>query len=974
MSDTNSQNNTSNGGYNDSPGVDNGLTDSQKNILSSIKRLSKVRIQEEEYVVNIIKKLSEDSSLTKKDIERRTIEVIGAMRENQISRLSKYEQVEARKTRLKDLEEERKNLAEKHNAHMAYLEVTDASDEEKRRAQEEAHADELAFMHAQQQELAKINDLERQKREEEKAYAKSTSVGTVGKKVLSNIKDEGTLKGSGALLGSLSKLPGQLKSTLENNAKFTKEQAERSKKEAELLQSEYESRLENGESADSDEMKELLKRGQEAQIKATKDANKASMAAFASAIESSITNEYKRAFKEATDILTQYKGKIDARMQGTSKDFEDLQNTISNNLSLSPFVKTTKVLEKLSEAVDQGISYNIEQRAFLASITDKIVSTFDAFDSNLLRLIKLQQADSTAARMGMEASLNKLFNNMFQDTSYLSDGFDQVSAAILDANSQLSRDASAEFEFVVQKWLGALSSLGMDTNTLTTIAQGINYLATGDVTNLSNNSSLQTMLAMAASNANLEYSEMLLNGMDADTTNKLLESMIIYLKDIAENSDSQVVKAAYGDIFNMSLSDMSAISNLTSKEITTLANHNMTYGNMMSEMNTQLNQLVSRSSIAEMLSNVYDNVMFSVASDMAGNPATFMMQKMVDYMTDTGTDINIPFINAMGFGLDLNASVKDLMQMGLGISQAFSLAGTLASALGSDFGTELGSPWKATETTQRGAGLNLTSASTLGGVSGSLGTFAQSGNSEDVTNSTMSSATDDAEESKKITNKNSEPPKYDIEDLYTAIVGDSASSYVNIKDSTLLAAYDPPLNSLRAYDPRLTVESGRTKDAILLKAYNENYGLKVYDSGISDTLKGGLATTDTVLSGISDKANGLKTYDNRLKFNGSGENSKLQVYDSNSSTTLESISTLISTESTSTKTVALGEGATVIVDKANVEEAMKSAMFGDVKDDSATLQDVLNMLKGGTLKVLGITEDVKVVSGTTKLNVSNLVW
>jgi hypothetical protein len=665
---------------------------------------------------------------------------------------------------------------------------------------------------------------------------------------------------------------------------------------------------------------------------------------MAEAVQKSIEDGYKKSYEKATDILTDYKGKIDARMQGTDSNFKDLQNTISNNLALSPFVKTTKVLDTLAAAVDKGISYNVEQRAFLATITDKIASTFDAFDSNLLRLIRLQQADSTAARMGMEASLTKLFNSMFQDTGYLSDGYDSVSGAILDANSQLSRDASAEFEFTIQKWLGALSSLGMSNDTITEIAKGINYLATGDVTNLSNSSSLQTMLAMAASNANLEYSEMLLNGMDADTTNKLLESMVRYLKTIAEDSDNQVVKAAYGDIFSMSLSDMSAISNITSEEISTLANHNMTYGNMMSEMNTQLKQLISRTSIAEMLDNVYENVLFSVASDMASNPVTFMMQKMLDFMTQTETDINIPFINAMGFGLDLNASVKDLMQMGLGIGQAFSLAGTIGSALfgGGGLFTELGDPWNATETTQRGSGLNLTSASTLGGVSGSLGTFAQSGNSQDTANSTMSSATDDSEESKKITNKNSKPPEHNIDDLYKAIVGDSATSYVNIKDATLMAAYDSSMESLRAYDPRIKVEDGRTKDGILMAAYDPS-------------------------------AQGIRTVDGRL----SVEGGKIKVYDSAVVEELAAINTLLSDKTSVMNTVSLAENTTVNVNQTDIKTAMRAALFGDSSKSESLLSEVLETLKQGLLSVVvsSISEPVAVKNTAgEKLQVSNLIW
>lgn len=925
----------------------------QRAILNSLQQTSKIRIQEEKYVLRVLSDLSRGKNLEDEavqlEIERELNKKLSEMRSKRIDMMSDREQAAARKNRVRELAEEKRSIAERNAVYIAGLEAEGASDDRIRKAREDARAEELEAERRLATEKAKLQTPPRSSTssaldEYEKKYARSNTVKGKAQEIMTKARDEGTLKGAASILSPLSKLPNQLKQTLENNVKITQEQADRSREELEELQEEYKNRIANGEDPESEEMKELLKRGQDAQLKATKDANKASAAVMANAIKDSITNEYKDTYKEATNILTQYTGKINARMQGTDKDFKDLQNTISNNLALSPFVKTTKVLDKLAEAVDQGVSYNVEQRAFLASITDKIASTFDAFDSNLLRLIRLQQADSTAARMGMEASLTKLFNSMFQDTSYLSDGYDSVSSAILDANSQLSRDASAEFEFTIQKWLGALSSLGMSNDTITEIAKGINYLATGDVTNLSNSSSLQTMLAMAASNANLEYSEMLLSGMDAETTNKLLESMILYLKDIAENSDSQVVKAAYGDIFSMSLSDMSAISNLTTEEITTLSKHNMTYENMMSEMNTQLNQLISRSSVAEMLDNVYKNVMFSVASDMASSPVMFMMQKMVDFMTDTGTDINIPFINAMGFGLDLNASVKDLLQMGLGIGQAFSLAGTIGSALtgGGGLFTELGDPWNATETTQRGSGMNLTSASTLGGVSGSVGTFAQSGNSEDVSTSTMSSATDDAEDSKKITNKNSEPPAYNIEDLYKAIVGDSATSYVNIKDSTLMEAYDSSLQSLRAYDPRLRVDEGRTKDAILMAAYDPS-------------------------------SQGIRTVDGRLKV----EDGKIRVHDSGVAGEISAIYKLLTEKSAVASTVSLIEGTTININETEMTNAVRTALFGKSSESESLLKDVLKTLQDGLLTVIvsGINDSVAIKNTAgEKLQVSNLIW
>ena len=546
-----------------------------------------------------------------------------------------------------------------------------------------------------------------------------------------------------------------------------------------------------------------------------------------------LKDSYKQAFQEAETILTQYKGHIDARLQGSSNSYNQVMDKISSNLSLSPFVRSAKVIEKMKDAVDKGISYNVEQRAFLATISDKIANTFDAFDSNLTRLIRLQQADTTAARLGMEASLTKFFNNMFQDTSYLSDMYDSVSAAIIDANASLSRDQSAEFEYIVQKWLGSLGSLGMSSETISNIATGINYIATGDVTNLANNNQLQTLFAMSAAKAGLEYSDLLLNGLNADNTNALLESMVTYLKEIAENSDNQVVRSAYGDIFNMSLSDMKAISNLSSGDIANISGNSLTYSGMNSELTNQFAQVVARTSLAESMSNIYNNALFGLAEDMTSNPAIWAMSKMLDFMDSTGVDTNIPFINAAGFGIDLNTSVQKLMRLGVSATQAFGLASTILNGLQGI--TSLGglnlNSWGGTEYTSRGNGTVFSTGSTFGQTSGS--TYVATSSSQDMKNSVLSSATDDAEETSKITNKNAKAA-HTFDDFYEATIGESAKSYVKVYDSLMYGQ----LNTL--FGNMSLLEDDKIKVKVEDKTFKikpENDILSVHIASIADSIK-----------------------------------------------------------------------------------------------------------------------------------------
>ena len=120
---------------------------------------------------------------------------------------------------------------------------------------------------------------------------------------------------------------------------------------------------------------------------------------------------------KAERVMVSYQSRVNASLQGSDKDFESMVDMVTTNLSISSSVKMEEVIDNIKKASDSGIVYNIEQRAFLESVSDKIAHTFDAFDSNLTRLIRLQQADTTAARLGMEASLTKLFKNIHQFTA-----------------------------------------------------------------------------------------------------------------------------------------------------------------------------------------------------------------------------------------------------------------------------------------------------------------------------------------------------------------------------------------------------------------------------------------------------------------------------------------------------------------------------------------------------------------------------
>ena len=633
---------------------------------------------------------------------------------------------------------------------------------------------------------------------------------------------------------------------LSNVAKSRAKQAKLARDHVEDLSKEYEELKEAGAdestlAAKASEIKKAQQTADLADFKAsiTNSLKNAVEGAFTRAVDIA-GNTVKKSFDEVEQILTDYRGAVDARLQGSGKSFSDIMDMTITNTLTSPYVKTTEVLKAVKQASDEGIAYNIEQRAFLSTITEKIASTFDAFDSNLTRLIRLQQADTTAARLGMEASLIKFFNNMFQDTSYLKEMSDTVSGAIIDANSQLDKKQSAEFEYVVQKWLGSLSSLGMSSTAVSNIAEGINYLATGNVQALASNSPLQTLFAMSASRSGLEYSDLLLQGLNADNTNKLLQGMVEYLKTIADNTDNQVVKGAYGNIFNMSLSDFRAIQNLTTSDIANIAGSTLTYNNMMSELNNQFSQIAARSTFSELVSNVTSNAMFGLGQELYTS-AAYPMMKVLDAMDALGLNINIPAGYVMGTGMDLNASVNQLLRLGIGLVGATRMLPTIFQSLSSGGALSLAN-WGGTEYNQRGTGALDLLSTMLGGRSSS--TYVSSGSMKDMKLSALSSATDEAAETQKITNKGMKT-EHTFDDFYIAVIGTDAKSFVNVKESYLSRAFDEGNNWIRAYDTtidtRITTIFGSTSfyehrlkvSDDSLDRYSQGNSIRVVDSGLN---------------------------------------------------------------------------------------------------------------------------------------------
>ena len=198
-------------------------------------------------------------------------------------------------------------------------------------------------------------------------------------------------------------------------------------------------------------------------------------------IGSSLFDSLSQAVTSAAQVVTEYQAKVNYRLEGIGRTFDDEYKLIRHSIGISGVIKQEEVIKKIGEAVDQGIAYNVEQRAFLSMVSENIQSTFDAFNSNLTRIIRIQQADSTIARLGMSKAINDLLTNMFKDSSYMDTVYQTVSENLFEMTSTMSREESVNTEYVIQKWLGGLYSLGASSNAISAISQGLGYLGSGNV-------------------------------------------------------------------------------------------------------------------------------------------------------------------------------------------------------------------------------------------------------------------------------------------------------------------------------------------------------------------------------------------------------------------------------------------------------------------------------------------------------------
>lgn len=341
-----------------------------------------------------------------------------------------------------------------------------------------------------------------------------------------------------------------------------------------------------------------------------------------------------KSINQAASAMESYFGKIQANLVGAGIDYFSIQDDVENAIGFSRLVKQTDYLNQIADLTNQGLVTDIEQRALLQSIKDKTLTSFDVANAGLTRLVRLGEQNSVN-QFGVELQLRRLLNSpVFGDASYLTGLFDSVTNAVLDASISTASDIT-KFNSTVQSYLGAMYASGLSDNIVSAIASGINALGSGNVSALAGDESIQRLFLLSMDRIGMDYADILQQGLSSTDTANLLTSIIEYLNEIATNtSDNLVLKSSYSSLFNMSVSDMEAIQNVSSK-IDSISKSIVNTTDATKSTANAITSMVAKNTLAsEQFENFFANFSYAFGSNVAENTALYTTYRIADISYD----------------------------------------------------------------------------------------------------------------------------------------------------------------------------------------------------------------------------------------------------------------------------------------------------------------------------------------------------
>lgn len=446
-------------------------------------------------------------------------------------------------------------------------------------------------------------------------------------------------------------------------------------------------------------IKETIKAGNDQQAESFNKVSNVLSAGF-NALNNLIDN--------AARVMESSYGRVNAAIDGTGKTFSDFIDGLSE-LGISPLIRQEKLLENLSNIASSGITTELEQLALLTTIKDKTVASFDATDGNLRRLVRLNQnlGNLSAKQFGLAAVLRTELNAAFGDSSYMAKMFQQMTGTIIDAvsaNAMRGRGDSTNFYAVMETFAAGLYEAGVDEGTVSALAQGINYLGSGNVQALSGNKSLQNLLLLSMDRAGLDYASILQQGLTTNDTYILLSEIIDYLADITDNTkQNNVLRSSYANLFNLSVTDMNAIKNLsqnnTFRNYATASTKITGDTALQQATNEMLKISEERTMFSEILNNFTENAKFSFGVGVANSSWAYPINLLARLGIDAGralTDMGLTtpgkitlLASAAGYAASIIPGVINLVD---DLKGNFNALGSDKNTISNYFTATLGSP------------------------------------------------------------------------------------------------------------------------------------------------------------------------------------------------------------------------------------------------------------------------------------------
>ena len=339
---------------------------------------------------------------------------------------------------------------------------------------------------------------------------------------------------------------------------------------------------------------------------------------LASSLQSSLSGQLDSTINS---YINNYQSMISS-LVGANKDWESITDNLNNALSANSLVRQENVYKNLTELIKAGISENVEQRAFLETISDDLNLLLDTQTGSLARLIRLQDASIAENRVAIEYSLREFLNQNYSTSEYIKDSYLKVADSISELQAINTTSIASSIESALQTWLGSYYSVGVSDSTISNLASAINSLGTGDLSNI--NSNISKLVMMGAATSGKSYGNLLTNGITAEDVSAIMSGITEYAKSIEGNN---VVRSQWASLFGLSISDLEALKNLN------IANNTQT---VSSDINKLFDAYANFVPTTVGLKNTFENLMFTTATNIASNDALYGSYFVTDILEKSG--------------------------------------------------------------------------------------------------------------------------------------------------------------------------------------------------------------------------------------------------------------------------------------------------------------------------------------------------